>query len=326
LCLCAFVVKKQREGFESLLSLKHRLYYPLKPLIPRALQLFLRKRMVLRQRLKHTAIWPIDEKAAEPPKGWQGWPEQKRFAFVLTHDVDSQKGYDKCLALADIDERHGFRSSFNFVAEDYHVSPELRMALTARGFEVGLHGLKHDCYLYWSRKNFSRQAVSINHYLKEWGCVGFRSPAMHRNLEWIHDLEIEYDASTFDTDPFEPMPTGAGSIFPFFVRHPSNTNGYVELPYTLPQDFTVYVLMEERTTDIWKRKLAWIAKHGGMALLLMHPDYINFGGEKPGREEYSSALYEEFLIHVKKNYSGQYWHVLPKDMARFWSANYAAAQ
>jgi len=34
---------------------------------------------------------------------------------------------------------------------------------------------------------------------------GFSLPSMHHNLEWIGELDIEYDASTFDTDPFEPQ-------------------------------------------------------------------------------------------------------------------------
>ena len=40
---------------------------------------------------------------------------------------------------------------------------------------------------------------------------------MHHNLDWISELEIDYDMSTFDTDPFEPMPQGAGTIFPFIA-------------------------------------------------------------------------------------------------------------
>ena len=38
------------------------------------------------------------------------------------------------------------------------------------------------------------RAIKINHYLKEWKSVGFRSPSMHNKLEWIHDLNIEYDS------------------------------------------------------------------------------------------------------------------------------------
>jgi len=41
---------------------------------------------------------------------------------------------------------------------------------------------------------------------------------MFHNLKWIHDLNISYDASTFDTDPFEPQHDRAGTIFPFWVN------------------------------------------------------------------------------------------------------------
>ena len=40
---------------------------------------------------------------------------------------------------------------------------------------------------------------------------------MLHNLVWLRDLDILYDASTFDTDPFEPQPEGMETIFPFWV-------------------------------------------------------------------------------------------------------------
>jgi len=42
------------------------------------------------------------------------------------------------------------------------------------------------------------------------------------------------------------------------------------------------------------------------------------GGEKMRLDEYSADYYREFLEYVKEKYEGQYWHVLPKDLARFW--------
>ena len=116
----------------------------------------------------------------------------------------------------------GFRSSFNFIPEgDYRVPAALRAWLTDRGFEVGVHDLHHDGKLYSSRDEFRRKAHRINSYLKEWNAVGFRSGFMLHNLNWIRDLDIQYDASTFDTDPFEPQPDGVDTIFPFWVSRPS---------------------------------------------------------------------------------------------------------
>ena len=302
----------------------HKTYYQLKPLIPRRLQITLRRHLIRKQlrAIENENIWPIDQRAKESPEGWTGWPENKRFALVLTHDIDTSSGQERCRLLMELEKNLGFRSSFNFVIRRYFVQADLRNALTKDGFEVGVHGLYHDGRYFESREAFRKRAVETNNYLKEWGSVGYRSPSMLHNLDWFHDLNIEYDASTFDTDPFEPQPDGMGTIFPFWVSGNSNQEGYVELPYTLPQDFTLFILMEEKNIHIWKKKLDWIAENGGMALLLTHPDYMNFSEKKSDLEEYPAKHYEEILQYVKSRYDNQYWHVLPKDMARFWSRSH----
>jgi len=142
---------------------------------------------------------------------------------------------------------------------------------------------------------------------------------MHHNLDWLHDLDIEYDASTFDTDPFEPQSDGTSTIFPFWVRGNSDQKGYVELPYTLPQDFSLFVLMKEKTIDIWKQKLDWIIEQGGMALINTHPGNMNFEGDNMALEEYPAQYYEEFLQYIKTKHKGEYWHALPKHISRFWA-------
>ena len=224
----------------------------------------------------------------------------------------------------------GFRSSFNFVPEgSYRVPAELRAELTDSGFEVGIHDLKHDGHLFASRRGFKRRAERINGYAREWGASGFRSGFMLRNLDWLHDLDIDYDASTFDTDPFEPQPDGGHTIFPFWVPRPNGSSanghesttdspsrgGYVELPYTLPQDSTLFLVLRETTPEIWMRKLDWIARHGGMVLVDAHPDYMSFGRSRPTTTKYAVALYREFLTHVKTRYAGEYWHALPREVA-----------
>lgn len=91
-----------------------------------------------------------------------------------------------------------------------------------------------------------------------------------------------------------------------------------ELPYTLPQNFTLFIIMKEQGIDLWKRKLDWVAEKGGMVLLITHPDYINFNKDRCGIEEYQMAFYNELLDYIKSKYEGQYWHVLPREIARFW--------
>jgi glycosyltransferase involved in cell wall biosynthesis len=336
----------------------NHLYYNLKPYLPWRIRMTLRRIMARRKRKAYQDVWPINEAAGRPPDGWPGWPEGKKFAFVLTHDVEGPAGLAKCQRLMQLEKELGFRSSFNFIPEgDYAVSRELREELAQNGFEVGVHDLHHDGKLYRSRQDFSEKAKWINHYLKEWGAAGFRSGFMLRQMDWIHDLNIQYDASTFDTDPFEPQPDGTGTIFPFWVPRPlplahpmgegarrtgegialnsqpstsnadgadhasclaprSSRPGYVELPYTLVQDSTLFLVLREPTPEIWFRKLDWIVQHGGMALVNVHPDYLRFPGEPASPRTFPVALYVELLEYVGKRHAGVYWQPLSKEIAR----------
>jgi hypothetical protein len=230
------------------------------------------------------------------------WPHGNKFALVLTHDIETAEGQEFAIQVADLEERLGFRSSFNFVPEKYELDLHLIDTLRERGFEIVVHGLKHDGKLFNSRRVFIERAERINRYLREFGAVGFRSPLMMRNPEWMQSLEIEYDLSFFDTDPYEPIPGGCMSIWPFMIGR------FIELPYTLVQDSTLSHVLRESTPRIWLEKIAYIEQHHGMALLNSHPDYLC--------EPEIWHLYQEFLVQMKdKNHC---WHALPQQVARWW--------
>jgi hypothetical protein len=311
--------------------LRNRIYYGLKPFVPQFIRTAIRRKLAMRLRKQSEDVWPIMPGSERAPENWPGWPGGKKFALVLTHDVESKIGLSRCRSLMQLELDLGFRSSFNFIPEGgYQVPAELRKELTARGFEIGIHDLKHDGHLFSSRRKFKRSAVKINGYAREWGALGFRSGFMLRNLDWLHDLDVQYDASTFDTDPFEPQPQGRHTIFPFWVPHPNGSSinpersvinpssrGYVELPYTLPQDFTLFVLLQEKTPEIWLRKLDWIAQHGGMALVDVHPDYLCFDNTIATSREYPVDHYKSLLEYVNRRYDGAFWNTTPTKVARF---------
>lgn len=323
---------------------RNHLYYTAKPFLPWRLRLALRRWHANRVLRRCGNVWPILQSAGRQPTGWAGWPDDKQFAFVLTHDVESQAGLERVKSLAELEMSLGFRSAFYFIPEGpYRVPPGLIRWLQDNGFEVGVHDLYHDGKLFRTRETFERRANLINRYLREWNSVGFRAGFMLHNLDWFHDLEIEYDASTFDTDPFEPQPDGVGTVFPFFVgksqvrgqrsvvkgqssevrrqksvltadRCPL-TSGYVELPYTLPQDFTLHYLFGERTTSVWDRKLNWVAQRGGMALVNIHPDYINTADSPSQNGEYPLSWLTNLLRHLESRHSGASWNALPSEVA-----------
>jgi hypothetical protein len=321
--------------------LRHRIYYGLKPFVPRSIRLGIRRWFAVRKREQVRDVWPIMPASKCGPEHWRGWPNGKQFALVLTHDVEGKEGLDKCRELMRLEQERGFRSSFNFIPEgNYKVSSELRDELVNNGFEVGIHDLKHDGRLFLSRRDFKNKAARINRYLRDWNAAGFRSGFMLHKLDWLHELDIQYDASTFDTDPFEPQPEGRHTIFPFWVpalgarKTEGNSDetkdsprptagrpraGYVELPYTLPQDFTLFLLLREQTPDIWLRKVDWIAKHGGMALVNVHPDYLCLDGAIPKAMEYPSTFYTALLDYVRERYEGVFWNPTPRKVAEFFA-------
>lgn len=301
------------------------LYYKFKPWLPRSLTRILRM-FHSRFASKNPHLdWPIDERYArfqwelmrrililehkQSMPFIQFWPRGEQFAFVLTHDIETAEGQDYVRAVADLEERLGFHSSFNFVPERYPVDIKLMDELREHGFEVGVHGLCHDGKLFSSRSLFEQRATKINHYMREFGACGFRSPCTIRQPEWMQDLQVDYDLSFFDTDPYEPIPGGTMMIWPYMLGH------FVELPYTLVQDYTLVRVLKHSTPKVWLDKVAFIERYHGMALLNTHPDYL--------RNQTTRDVYTEFLKDMRQR--DDYWHALPKDVAHWWRQRNAAA-
>lgn len=247
------------------------IYYKVKPFLPWRFRMALRQWRAKRRRKAFAAVWPINPAAGTPPPGWPGWPRGAQFSLVLTHDVEGQKGYVRVPLLMEVEQKYGFRSSFNFVPKgEYQVDRHMLNILKNAGFEAGVHGLEHDGKLYQSKEKFAAKAAQIRNILRSWGCCGFRSPLMQHRLGWLHEIGSEYDASTFDVDPFEPQPDGMSTIFPFWVPGVDNS-GFVELPYSLVQDFTLFKVLRHQHIDIWKKKLDWVAEKGGWLLSILIP-------------------------------------------------------
>jgi peptidoglycan/xylan/chitin deacetylase (PgdA/CDA1 family) len=295
-----------------------RAYYTLRPFIPRRVQIALRRRYAKRQARAEFPRWPIEEvlvkklhdelrrQAAEAPDERAPlvnfWPDGHRFAFVLTHDVEGTAGVENIERVRAIERRHGLVSSWNFCAEEYPIPDGLFDRLRAEGCEIGLHAIDHKCRLFQSRENFEEQLPEIHRYLREWDIVGFRSPALHRNADWMPELGAGYDSSYPDTDPFEPQGGGCCWPFPFF-------NGdMVELPVTLVQDHTHWEILQRPTIELWERKIAWLREVHGLVNVIVHPDYL--------LTDDRLKLYDELCAHLAS--LGDGWHALPRDVASWW--------
>ncbi|MBN1980484.1 MAG: hypothetical protein JW795_03060 [Chitinivibrionales bacterium] len=292
-------------------------YYSIKPMIPRRMQIITRRWIAFKRLQAAQSVWPINELCSRPRDGAFSWPENKKFGLILTHDVEHFSGLVKCRLVADLEHSYRFRSVFNFVPYRYPMDYKILTYLQDKGFEIGVHDLRHDGKLFESENRFNDAVPLINNFLKEWGATGFRGGSMHSNLEWLKRLDIHYDMSTFDTDPFEPYNNPVSTIFPFWVKNDEGKPCYLELPYTLPQDFSLFVIMQRQNIDIWKMKLDWIASKGGMALLITHPDYMSFS-KNHTFEEYDYRYYEQFLRYINNKYHDLFWHGLPQDLLRYY--------
>jgi len=302
-------------------STSFRAYYAVKPWLPRRLQLALRRRYARRQARRVFPAWPVEpllvdrfhaEMRARLKESGRNripivnfWPGDRRFAAILTHDVEGPAGVRNISRVLDVERRHGMVSSWNFVAEWYPIPTGTFELVRAAGGEIGLHGIKHDGKLFTDRASFDANLPLIHRYLGEWDAVGFRSPATHRNADWMPDLGCLYDSSFPDTDPFEPQPGGCCSILPFLL------GDLVELPVTLVQDHTLWEILERDSIDLWTDKARWIARNHGLINLIVHPDYV----VRPERLE----LYDRFLGYLRGLLDAQAgWHALPRDVARWW--------
>ena len=298
-------------------------YYGVRPLVPRRLQIAARRLYTRVQARQVFPRWPLEpsfhdfldqmldwaaELAGRPVPWIAPWPAGRTWALVLTHDVETADGVRLIPELRSVEERAGFRSSWNLVPGRYRVDDALVRELQSAGFEVGLHGLYHDGRDL-EPAELERRLPEMQRWAQRWGAVGFRSPATHRSWDTMGGLPFRYDSSSPDTDPYEPQPGGCASLLPFRNRE------VIELPITLPQDHTLFVILRARDAQPWLDKTARIRTRGGMALIITHPDYVV---QAP-----IAAAYEQLLTSVAQDET--VWRALPSEVADWWDRRAASS-
>jgi hypothetical protein len=292
-------------------------YYRVRGLMPRPVQIWLRRRYARVQAHSEFPRWPIEaglhdffemllslleSVAEEPVPRIAAWPEGFSWALVSTHDVETAAGLAAMEPVLELERSLGFRSSWNFVPRRYGVDPDHLRALVAAGFEVGVHGLYHDGRDLESPAMLRERLPGMRQAAARWGAVGFRSPATHRDWALMPLLGFDYDSSYPDTDPFEPQGGGCCTWLPFFNRDT------VELPLTMPQDHTLFVILRHADETAWVQKAEFLRSRGGMALLDTHPDYLI--------DEQIFGAYRRFLERFESDEDA--WRALPRDVSGWW--------
>jgi peptidoglycan/xylan/chitin deacetylase (PgdA/CDA1 family) len=309
--------RSEDAGGVRLRSLALHAYYRMRPLLPRRLQIALRRAYSPIQARSRFPAWPLEEslhdfydnvlgwvaEVARVPVPWIGpWPNGHAWALVLTHDVETAEGLSLMPVLAEVEERRGYVSSWNFVPKRYEVPESVLTELANRGCEVGIHGLYHDGRDLESARMLQERLPEMVRYAQKWRAGGFRSPATQRSWDLIAALPFDYDSSYPDTDPFEPQGGGCCSWWPFM-------NGQVvELPITLAQDHTVFVILRRRDGGVWMDKAEALRRRGGMALMITHPDYVRLGP--------ISEAYDALLARYSDDQTA--WRALPSEVSSWW--------
>ncbi len=234
------------------------------------------------------------------------WPHGLPSCAIITHDVETSSGRDFCSHLMDINDSLAIKTSFQIVPEKrYAVSQSFLNRIRERGFEINIHDLNHDGYLFSDQEEFLRRAKRINQYAREYGASGFRSGAMYRNVDWYNVFEFSYDMSVPNVAHLDPQRGGCCTVMPYFIGK------ILELPLTTTQDYSLFHILDDYSIELWKRQIELITEKHGLVSFIIHPDYII---EKRARDAYKGLL--GYLAQLRSE--GKTWIALPGEVDLWW--------
>jgi hypothetical protein len=297
-------------------------YYFLRPLLPLGVRSALKQIAHKGWEHKRFPAWPVDStvdrflkqlmvlsmKASSVksvPFIWF-WPQGHSGCVVMTHDVETAAGLEFCPQLMDINDACGIKSSFQLVPEGRYKLPDaVLQEMRQRGFEINVHDWNHDGSLFADRKVFAKRAKKINLCAESWGAQGFRSGALYRNLDWYGEFTFSYDMSVPNVGHLDPQSGGCCTVTPYFVGN------ILELPVTATQDYMLFHLLNEYSTELWERQVEAIVKCNGMASFIIHPDYII--------EDKANGVYRKLLEYLSKIADPyKLWMALPGEVNCWW--------
>ena len=234
------------------------------------------------------------------------WPNGLPCCSIMTHDVETEAGLRFCSELMDLNDSFGIKSSFQIVPEKrYSIPPGFIEGIRERGFEANVHDLNHDGHLFRSHGEFRSRAKRINQYVRDFQARGFRSAVMYRNVEWFDAFDFSYDMSVPNVAHLDPQRGGCCTAFPYFIGK------ILELPVTTIQDYSLFNILHDYSTAIWKKQISLLRAKNGLISTIIHPDYII--ADKPRR------VYTELLQYLKELHSSrQAWMALPHEVDTWW--------
>ena len=223
-------------------------------------------------------------------------PDRPHATFVLTHDIDSRRELEYIVPLRNLERSLGLVSSFGFVPERSWPPRSLVENLIAEGCEMYWHDIAHNGQLPYMPRTAIVDAFDRVLDRDPWvaGTMrAFRTGQLlaSRTLFEVVAERFDVDMSLPDTERGGPYgrTAGCGTVRPFRL------GSMVELPLTLPQDvflWQVEGLGPDQGVDVWRNKLKHIKALGGIAVLNIHPHWVN-----PDRPRHLAAV-SQFLAEI----------------------------
>jgi peptidoglycan/xylan/chitin deacetylase (PgdA/CDA1 family) len=281
-----------------------------------------------RDRGAHFPTWPIVPgvellravvAGAERMAGWRDapvalWPDGKRFAVALTHDVDTAQGLRQAERFARIEHDAGVVSAWYVVPRRFQLDHAVLQALAGAGHEIGCHGYDHrNRTPFLPRAAISARLEECRPFLEDYAVQGYRSPGLLRTSALYAELSARfvYDTSAPDTEWYTGIApyNGCCTVLPFWRGQ------LLILPVTLPLDALLihYGLAPRKILELWRAKIDWIARVGGLAVITTHTEL-----------QYSAnpamlAVYRELLTELTGRHEA--WLTRPADIASWWLAS-----
>jgi len=261
---------RSREGKENLTFLDKLPLDALRFILVRAIEKLLKKKV-------HRKLW-----------------NGKKYALMITHDVDTSKGLRRAKKLKKIEHKYDVPSAWYLPSKRYKLDSEVLKELVNHG-EIGVHGIEHNGKLNRLPINkliekFSEAKQTLERIIGE-RIEGFRAPLLQHNikiLQALRDTGYVYDTSIPTWEPRHSATMkehGIGTIYPLTLE------GITEIPVTLPQDHQLLCVLGLNSKEViqkWMNIINAIKEIGALCIILMHPEYELADPE-------TLSIYEELL-------------------------------
>lgn len=232
---------------------------------------------------------------------WKG----KSAVVCLSHDIDTFKGYRFSPELMRLDSNYRIPSVFNVLTHaDYKLDKGFLSELMREGFEIGLHGYRHE--LGMARKPFVRIKTELESSLAllrsfEIEVKGFRAPGLSISpavLSVLEDLKMSYDSSI---QLCNGLQHSCGISFPY--KPPGKDLWEIPLAVQDTLFFRDAGIKEDNALRIIEKIILQTIELGGVAFFNFHPCLVM-----------PRVSFYKMFLEILAGYRDSVWIALPKDL------------